>query len=338
MALRVVYRSHGGENSKDRPDWYSKRLALDSFLGAVRTASEAGVEVDVVFLNDGPIPEERLAPMRAHGRVRAITGGSNRVSYLAGLRHATTSDWPDEDVVLLAEDDYLWRPDALVSLAGSVRRGLADYWAPYGVGTHDDIEGRRRPRAGRGEAALPDDAVRWVRHESTTSTFAVRLEALRQDLPLLVVACFSGGDFDLTSCLAVQGIPRFHAVDIVRHHPGSSTSPVVRAVRFAYLAVLRTAVDVASVRRPSRRRRLLAADPALCTHMELGWVAPTPSGRPRFWEELAAVVQRRSEGGAPPAPGTTVGLTDSDADGAATTVDPGAPRPRAGDDVWTSRG
>lgn len=329
MALRVVYRSHGGENSKDRPDWYSKRLALDSFLGAVRAASAVGVDVDVVFLNDGPIPDERLTPMREHGRVRAITGGSNRASYLAGLLHATRSDWDDTDVVLLAEDDYLWRPDALVSLVGSVRRGRADYWAPYGVGTHDDVEGRRRPRTGRGELALPDDAVRWIAHESTTSTFAVRLQALRQDLPLLVLACFSGGDFDLTSCLAVQGIPRFRPVDIVRHHPGSSTSPVVWAVRFGYLAGLRTAVDLASLRRPSRRRRLLAADPALCTHMELGWVAPAPSGRPRYWEELAVQVDRRSRG---------LHLTDSDPDGAAQTVEPSPPRPRAGDDVWTSGG
>lgn len=330
MALRVVYRSHGGENSKDRPDWYSKRLALDSFLWAARTASSAGIEVDVVFLNDGPIPQQRLTPMREHGRVRAITGGSNRASYLAGLRFAARSDWDDEDVVLLAEDDYLWRPDALVSLAGSVARGRAEYWAPYGVGTHDDIEGRRRPRTARGEATVPDDVVRWVVHESTTSTFAVRLGALREDLGLLVLCCFSGGDFDLTSCLAVQGVPRFRPVDIVRHHPGSSTSPVVRAARFGYLAALRTAVDLASLRRPSRRRRLLAADPALCTHMELGWVAPGPSGRPRFWEELAAETARWAA--------DRSAFTESDVIGAVGTAEAPPRRPRAGDDVWTSRG
>lgn len=291
--LHVVYRSHGGENAKGRPAWYSKHLSLLSFLRAVEHSAE---RVDVVFLNDGPIPQERLELMRAHGRVAAITGGSNRASYLAALRLAVRSDWPDGDVVLFAEDDYLWRPDALVSLAGAAAAGRAEYFAPYGVGTHDDVEGRvpqwRRPRTARGEDAVPADVVRWVPHESTTSTFAVRVGALRQDHRILVVCCLSGGDFDHTSLLAVQGIPRFRLRDLVTHHPGASSNPAVRAARAAYLVTLRGAVDVVSLRRPSRRRRLAAADPAVCTHAEDGWLAPVPTGHPRCWEDLAAQTRR----------------------------------------------
>jgi hypothetical protein len=298
--LHVVYRSHGGENAKGRPAWYSKQLALLSFLRAVEQVEQ---RVDVVFLNDGPIPQERLALMREHGRVAAITGGSNRASYLAGLRAAVRSDWPDEDVVLLAEDDYLWRPDALVSLSGAAATGRAEYFAPYGVGTHDDVEGRvpqwRRPRTARGEDALPADVVRWVPHESTTSTFAVRLGALRQDHRILVLGCLSGGDFDHTSLLAVQGIPRFRLRDLVSHHPGASSNPAVRAARAVYLTAFRSAVDVASLRRPSRRRRLAAADPAVCTHMEDGWLAPAPAGRARYWEDLAAQTRRWAAGREP---------------------------------------
>ncbi|MEZ0163151.1 hypothetical protein AB2L27_00055 [Kineococcus sp. LSe6-4] len=297
--LHVVYRSHGGENAKGRPSWYSKSLALDSFLRSVREAGAAGDAVDVVFLNDGPVPSERLAPMREHGTVRAITGGSNRASYLSGLALAARSDWADEDVVLFAEDDYLWRPDALVCLLRAARQRRADYLAPYGVGTHDDIDGRvpvwRRPRAGRGEEAIPADVVRWVPHQSTTSTFAVRLGALRQDHRLLVLCCLSGGDFDHTSLLAVQGVPRFTLRDLVTHHPGASSNPAVRAARAVYLTAFRGAVDVASLRRPSRRRRLVAADPAVCTHMEQGWLAPAPPGRPGFWQDLAAQVRQERQ-------------------------------------------
>ncbi|PRY11408.1 hypothetical protein [Kineococcus rhizosphaerae] len=286
--LHVVYRSHGGENAKGRPSWYSKTLALRSFLRAVE---EAGEPVDVVFLNDGPIPAARLELMRPHGRVRAITGGSNRASYLAGLKLAVRADWSPDDVVLFAEDDYLWRPDALASLLQTAAQRRAEYFAPYGVGTHDDIEGRvpqwRRPRAARGESEVPADVVRWVPHESTTSTFAVRVGALREDHALLVVCCLSGGDFDHTSLLAVQGIPRFTLRDLVDHHEGASSNPAVKLARRAYLVVFRTAVDVGSLRRPSRRRRLAAADPAVCTHMEEGWLAPTPAQRPAFWDELA---------------------------------------------------
>ncbi|MBB2901353.1 hypothetical protein FHR75_002141 [Kineococcus radiotolerans] len=295
--LHVVYRSHGGENAKGRPAWYSKHLALLSFLRAVEQCPARG---EVVFLNDGPIPRDRLEPMRRHGRVAAITGGSNRASYLAGLRLAVRSEWSDDDVVLFAEDDYLWRPDALTSLSAAAATGRAEYFAPYGVGTHDDVEGRvpqwRRPRAARGEDALPADVVRWVPHESTTSTFAVRVGALRQDHRILVVCCLSGGDFDHTSLLAVQGIPRFRLHDLVSHHPGTSTNPAVRAARAVYLTAFRSAADVVSLRRPSRRRRLAAADPAVCTHMEDGWLAPAPAGQPGYWEDLAAQTRRWAEG------------------------------------------
>ncbi|MEZ0493352.1 hypothetical protein AB2L28_14020 [Kineococcus sp. TBRC 1896] len=297
--LHVVYRSHGGENAKGRPSWYSKSLALDSFLRTVAAARAAGVDVAVLFLNDGPVPAERLGLMRAHGTVRAITGGSNRASYLAGLRLAARSDWSSDDVVLFAEDDYLWRPDALVRLARAAAQDRAEYLAPYGIGTHDDVDGRaagwRRPRSGRGEESIPADVVRWVPHQSTTSTFAVRLGALREDHRLLVLCCLSGGDFDHTSLLAVQGVPRFTLRDLVAHHPGSSTHPVVRLARAVYLTSFRSAVDVASLRRPSRRRRLVAADPAVCTHMEQGWLAPAPDGRPRYWEDLAAQTRRWAE-------------------------------------------
>ncbi|GAA0305914.1 hypothetical protein [Kineococcus aurantiacus] len=310
--LHVVYRSHGGENAKGRPAWYSKQLALASFLRAVEHAGEA---VDVVFLNDGPLPAARLDVMRAHGRVRAITGGSNRASYLAGLKLAVRSDWSDEDVVLLAEDDYLWRPDALASLLQAASRGRAEYFAPYGVGTHDDIEGRvpewRRPRTARGEQEVPGDVVRWVPHESTTSTFAVRVGALREDHKLLVLCCLSGGDFDHTSLLAVQGVPRFTVSDLVHHHEGASANPAVKAARAAYLTFFRAAVDVASLRRPSKRRRLAAADPAVCTHMEDGWLAPAPAGRPGFWDELAHETLARL---APPTPAAAPAVPDGDGD------------------------
>jgi hypothetical protein len=288
--LHVVYRSHGGENAKGRPSWYSKDLALASFLAAATEVDR----LDVVFLNDGPIPAPRLTTMRGRGRVHAITGGSNRASYLAALKLAVRSDWADDDLVLFAEDDYLWRPDALSSLAEAGARGRAEYFAPYGVGTHDDIEGRvpqwRRPRTSRGEESVPEEVVRWVPHESTTSTFAVRVGALREDHRLLVLCCLSGGDFDHTSLLAVQGIPRFTLRDLVSHHPGTSTNPAVKLARALYLTAFRGAVDVASLRRPARRRRLAAADPAVCTHMEDGWLAPAPVGQERYWAELAARV------------------------------------------------
>ena len=267
----MVYRSHGGENAKDRPDWYSKLLGLQSFCLAVQALRDqrpaAGPEV--VFLNDGPIPPERAELMAAWGDPVTIQAGSNRRSYLTGVGLARRRGWGAADLVLLAEDDYLWRPEALVSLvdaAADPRSAGADYLTPYGE-------------------AVPDDGLpaRWAPLESTTSTFAARVGALREDERLLQLCAYSGGNFDHTTCLTLQGRARFSPRELVEHHPPAPGTPAWKAgARAAYLTALRTAVNLRSVRRPSRRRTLLGPAPALATHMETGWIAPGP------WERIAA--------------------------------------------------
>ena len=270
VRLHVVYRSHGGENSKGRPPWYSKRVGLESFCRAVAAvrSQRPAADVEVVFLNDGPIPADRAELMRAWGDPVGIVGGSNRRSYLAALALPRRRSWAADDVLLLAEDDYLWRPGALVALVDAVTdpaHAGADYFAPYGEAVED--------------TGAP---VRWSPVVSTTSTFAARVGALREDERLLVLCALSGGDFDYASCLTLQGRRRFALRELVEHHaPPEGTAAWRSALRRGYLFGMRAAVDLRSLRRPSRRRVLLGAAPALATHMELGWIAPGP------WEEIA---------------------------------------------------
>jgi hypothetical protein len=83
VTLHLVYRSYGGGSFKQRPFYYSKMLALISF---VRAATEVkGAEL--LFRNDGPIPDDKLAVMRRYGRI-AQTGDKAkgmRASYRAAL-------------------------------------------------------------------------------------------------------------------------------------------------------------------------------------------------------------------------------------------------------------
>ena len=65
MTLHLVYRSYGGENLKRRPFYYSKMLALISFVRAATKVRDA----ELLFLNDGPIPDDKLAVMSRYGRV-----------------------------------------------------------------------------------------------------------------------------------------------------------------------------------------------------------------------------------------------------------------------------
>lgn len=58
MKLRVVYRSVGSENNKNRPPFYDKTLALASLLRAVERSP---VSTELVFVSDGVIAEQRQA-------------------------------------------------------------------------------------------------------------------------------------------------------------------------------------------------------------------------------------------------------------------------------------
>src|SRR6266511_6323917 len=128
--LQVIYRSHGRENTKGSPPYYRKLLALVSLL---RAAEEAREPVDLVFLNDGWIPPERLAIMRSAGEVVAEARlGGNEGSFRKALAIPRVRKWSDDDLVWFAEDDYLYDPRALAGLIGAAAAmPEADYLALY---------------------------------------------------------------------------------------------------------------------------------------------------------------------------------------------------------------
>src|SRR4051794_31846232 len=120
LRLHVIYRSAGGDNRKARPAFYSKRTALLSFLRAwwAVPAEERG---EMIFLNDGAVGEDRLAPMRHAGVVDARSGLQIHGSYWAALDLALATRKADDDLVYLAEDDYLYRREALAAIVAAAR-------------------------------------------------------------------------------------------------------------------------------------------------------------------------------------------------------------------------
>ena len=268
--LAVVYRYSAGGNRKLRPAWFSKELALASFLESVRACR---AEVDVVFLVDGGASREVLDRMHAAGRVFVGTFGSARRSYLAQL-HTVRSGVVDADLVWFAEDDYLYDVEALDVLARAARTlSGADYFALSGPTIVSRLECRHAqtevdvpaPREPLSTVAGRD----WRRIASTTSTFGVRREAFAQDYRLLRLAPWSGAAWDRSTCLAVQGVRPYPWRSIHRDLVVASSPERHRAVRSVWKLGLRVAVNVASYR-PRRRRRILAApSTALVAHVEL---------------------------------------------------------------------
>jgi hypothetical protein len=274
MILRILYRSVGSENSKNRPSFYSKQLALASLLRAVEYV---GIPTSIVFVNDGEIPADRLSLMAAAGEVVQVTCGSNRSSYRHVLRMPRLRRWAPDDLVWLAEDDYLYTARSLSALvSAAAARPDAEYFTLYSTLRFADSSTRRRPQVrhsdGRPDGLPLINGVPWGRAATTTSTFGVRVATLVEDERLLRAIPFVGGAFDRATCLTLQGLQPFQLADLGGEPPRVQPPTALgRAARRAALTSLRASLNAVALARPEKRwRTMLVPEPSLATHMELG--------------------------------------------------------------------
>lgn len=272
--LHVVLRSHGGENQKSRPSFYDKLSCLASL---VRAVEELGDAAEIVFVNDGPIPEMRSDLMVSAGEVLRLEAGSNRTCYRETVNLVHRRGLPGGDVIWFAEDDYLYAPDSFVRLMAAVEAlPGADYFSLHSPYALDDRGGRRRPRARHQLGADGDPAAvrlgetRWFRGLSTTSTFGVRARCLRQDRHILRSAPFTGGAWDHTTCLMVQGLQPFSGRELREDLVPLGETPVVEWPRHIVRGSVRALMSPLALRPASRRRVLMTSDPAPIAHLEDG--------------------------------------------------------------------
>jgi hypothetical protein len=275
--LHVIYRSYGGENKKGRPDYYSKRLALASFL---RSFHAVASDKELIFLNDGPIPEDRLHLMQRYGDI--VAGENMRLegSFRAALTMPLSRRWKSGDLVWLAEDDYLYAVDAMTNLVAAQQTFPdADYFSLYSLIGDRQPNGEypeddRIPKAWQGSDLVRVGAHPWRRALSTTSTFGATVAALAGDGMMLRLGIKTGAAFDHTTCLAYHGFAPFPARHLVGmwRRPRSFRQLGFECARFG----VRYAFNLYSVARTAlgaKRRVLVTADPALITHMENGLLA-----------------------------------------------------------------
>ena len=284
----LVYRSYGGENRKRRPGYYSKILTLTSFVRAASRLPQA----DILFLNDGPVPVERLAIMERFGRVVQLADEPQglRASYRAALLLGTSEPWPDEDLVSYVEDDYLFTEDAFLALAEAASElPQASYFAMYGDRPDDSEVGVTNSQSLRRWTPMPDllagDRI-WFNRASITSTFSARVGALRADLPVFL-ACmrpFRKRFLDHETCLIYQGYVPYHGRELLLGLPGDFVPSVRGVVRTVVLVPFRIAMN-----RLARRRRdahlLYVLTPNEATHLEHPVISPD-----RDWEAVAVEV------------------------------------------------
>ena len=246
-----------------------------SFLRAV---GGAGFPVDIVFLNSAPIPGERHRMMREHGEVIDIEGLDLLRSYWRATRIPIERAWPLDDLVYFAEDDYLYRSDALARLAeAAAAMPNASYFSLYAtVGTTMPngmlLEGEflfPPPADWAGIEWSGPHGVGWHCASSTTSSFAVRVRALHRDQWIHKVAPRCGYSWDHAAMMVAQGFQPYPfriALTMLRDRRHSTQ-------RRLKLAAWHTLVNVGWLRNRRRRHVLVASSPSLATHCETEFLA-----------------------------------------------------------------
>jgi hypothetical protein len=272
--LHIISRSYGGENKKERPDYYSKRLSLLSLIKAFQQLTPGTAEL--IFMNDGPIPQDRLELMKSSGEVVMRSNLGSLGSVTATLDLPMARGWHKDDLVWFAEDDYLYLPRAFTDLVAAAKAfPQASYLGLYA------LIGMRQPNG-----ALFDDPLRmprgwsdsevtfinghpWRRALSTTSTYGVRVKALVEDYAIMKVAMRSGGAWDHTISMMYQGFTPYPAKSLLRSLFAEDSSKGFP--QRAAICGARAALNLYGLMRalkPSRQRILVAPEPALITHME----------------------------------------------------------------------
>ena len=306
MRLHVLYRSYGGENNKGRPPYYSKRLALISFLRAYQNAPD----VDVTFLNNvagGPIAPDLMDLMQASGgRFVTLDEEHMRPSYRFAIKHAMSSDWADEDVVYLCEDDYLHTPAALDALDKAIRAmPEVSYFLTYGSTRSHATEGVERhlanyPPRWRPGISTEVDGQAWHPGLSATSTYAVRLDAMRKDYSIILQSHlpYRHHYLDHATGLVWQGYEPYRWGDIAREAAFQTRGDWRTKVRAAGESPFKVAFNLRAHRRQDNRRFLYVAAPNVATHLESEFLAPG-----RNWAALAEETQQWFDGGGLAGPG-----------------------------------
>ena len=273
VSLTAYYRVTPTGNGKPRPDWFSRRTAMRSFLGAAQR-----VDAPVVVVADGGVPDELrdLVP----GPVVTVRGGSAALSFRRLLAVATARTPASSDLVWFAEDDYLYRPEALEAVcAAADALPHVDYlgvYTPDNAAWHADHASQ--PAAPVPEQRWEVGGRSWRRAWDSTSTFGLRAAALHEDAALLRLCSRAGGPWDHTCVLTVQGRPAYplrHLYADLYLRPSRAS-----AGRVVSRPLVRAALDVAATR---RSRTWAAPVLDLATHAEPGHVAAGTD-----WAELAA--------------------------------------------------
>ena len=193
---------------------------------------------------------------------------------------------------MVLEDDYLYQPRALNDLiAAAETYADASYFGLYAM------IGARLPNGSPSEDRVPSEwpdpetklvnGHPWRRALSTTATFGARAKALVEDRSMMRLALRSGGAWDHTICLMYQGFRPYPMSSLINSLLDQTAAKSWLHRLGVFNARIGLNLYQAARAKYANRRRFVAADPALITHLETLYLAQGTD-----WRSVAASTQQ----------------------------------------------
>jgi hypothetical protein len=181
VKIHFLYRSAPGDGKPDkRPDFFNKKNCLISFLNSLETLNDSEIG-EVIFINDGDLNPEIMSLMNSvKAGIINLNGIGNSESLKFCYKLIEDKKWENSDLIYFAEDDYLYRKEALRFLANAmIDLEKADYFTLY---DHPDRYTRTDDADWGLSKILISRDCHWRTVESTPQTFGVRCSVLKKDL------------------------------------------------------------------------------------------------------------------------------------------------------------
>lgn len=200
--LNIYYRlceKETGTHCDQRPEWFSKKKCLTSFLNAMENAK--GHIGKIFFIHDGPKGE--LYEMITDFAILKINEGN----YLGSLNltYELALNEYDNDMYFV-EDDYLHLPDSITKIAQSIDE--LELLSPYDhLACYDPVKYIGQPRQTEDRRTTSVANHLWKVNEFSCHTYAIRRDVFHKNKNIIMSDSCARADITFYRTMYSYGYP-----------------------------------------------------------------------------------------------------------------------------------
>lgn len=201
--MKILYRFSDSKNNKQRPKWFDKRKIMEHFIHRFHLPGNE------IFLFADNISKESLGflfelwdkyGLQKDHIIKTTLGNSQ--SFLYVCQFAVKMFKNADEIIYIAEDDYVYLPNASQILTEGITYLNADYVTGYDhpdkyMGSNDPYKNPQIISDG-GEitCVAMTPSSHWKYTNSTTMTFVSKLRTLKEDYSVFLKYCQADIPYD----------------------------------------------------------------------------------------------------------------------------------------------